>query len=61
MAVRAGDLAPSDALEFILDRAAPLIREHLPPEVELQDVLAYIRETLEDDPAFMSLVDGGVP
>lgn len=59
--VRSGDLEPDAALETIVERSREVLRRELPPEVDIDDVLEYIRETLEGDPAFMALVKGSAP
>lgn len=60
-AVRRGDLAPEAALESIMDGSREILQKELPAEVDIDDVLEYIRETLEGDPAFMALVKGTSP
>ena len=60
-AVQRGDLEPDRALETIVEGSREILRAELPPEVDIDDVLEYIRETLEGDPAFMALVKGTAP
>jgi hypothetical protein len=59
--VRRGDLEPEAALESIIQGSREILRAELPAEVDIDDVLEYIRETLEGDPAFMALVKGSAP
>jgi hypothetical protein len=60
-AVRRGDLDPDQALESILEGSRSVLETQLPAEVDMEDVLEYIRETLEGDPTFMALLKGTVP
>lgn len=57
-AVQRGDLEPEAALQSIVEGSREILVRELPPEVDIDDVLEYIRETLEGDPAFMALVKG---
>jgi hypothetical protein len=57
-AVRRGDVEPAQAVDLILERSRQVLATTLPPEVDMEDVLQYIRETLEGDPVFMSLLEG---
>jgi hypothetical protein len=59
--VQRGDLEPEAALQSIVEGAREILVRELPPEVDIDDVLEYIRETLEGDPAFMALVKGTAP
>lgn len=60
-AVRRGDLEPDRALESILESSRQVLASELPAEVDMEDVLQYIRETLEGDPTFLSLLEGTAP
>ena len=44
-----------------MDGSREILQKELPAEVDIDDVLEYIRETLEGDPAFMALVKGTSP
>jgi len=59
--VQRGDLEPEVALQTIVERSREILLRELPPEVDIDDVLEYIRETLEGDPTFMALVKGTAP
>jgi hypothetical protein len=59
--VQRGDLEPEAALQSIVEGSREILMRELPPEVDIDDVLEYIRETLEGDPAFMALVKGTAP
>jgi len=59
--VRRGDLEPQVALESIIEGSREILLSELPSEVDIEDVLEYIRETLEGDPAFMALMKGSTP
>jgi hypothetical protein len=56
--VRAGGFTGDEAIEAVLDAARASIGPTLPDEVDIEDVLEYIRETLENDPTFLALVEG---
>jgi hypothetical protein len=60
-AVRRGDLDPDQALESILSTTRQVLARDLPPEVDMEDVLQYIKETLESDPTFLALLTGSAP
>ena len=56
--VRADGLSGNEALEAVIDAARASLEPTLPDEVDIEDVLEYIRETLESDPTFLALVEG---
>jgi hypothetical protein len=53
-----GEIQPEQALEAVMEAARATIVEALPDEVDSEQVLEYIRETLEDDPTFSALIRG---
>lgn len=57
-AVRQGDLEPDQALDAIVDGARESLAASLPEAVDTEQVLEYIRETLQEDPAFLALLEG---
>ena len=48
---------PAGAVDLILERSRDALASTLPAEVDMEDVLQYIKETLEGDPVFMSLLE----
>ncbi len=56
--VRAGRLEPEAALDSIVEAAREMVAASLPNDVDTEQVLEYIRETLKDDPTFNSLLRG---
>jgi len=57
-AVRRGEIGADQAISTILEGARGVLAGDLPAGVDIDDVLEYIRETLEGDPAFVRLLEG---
>jgi len=60
-AVRRGEIAPEAAIDHMIELSRETLASVLPPEVDMDEALGYIRETLENDPAFLALLEGTVP